>query len=77
MITNVHSAAMCFEETTNTLKYASRAKKIKMVVSSNVSNVEFHISEYQKIISGLRAEVILHGPNPNLHGPNPNPNLCC
>lgn len=28
-----------------------------MVVSSNVTNVEFHISEYQKIIAGLRAEV--------------------
>lgn len=57
MITNVHSAAASFEETTNTLKYASRAKKIKMVVSSNITNVEFHISEYQKIIAGLREEV--------------------
>eukprot|EP00656_Telonema_subtile_P014615 TRINITY_DN1751_c0_g1_i12.p1 TRINITY_DN1751_c0_g1~~TRINITY_DN1751_c0_g1_i12.p1 ORF type:complete len:444 (+),score=102.43 TRINITY_DN1751_c0_g1_i12:1209-2540(+) len=57
MITNVHSMAASFEETTNTLKYASRAKKIKMVVSSNITNVEFHISEYQKIIAGLREEV--------------------
>merc|ERR1719506_231846 len=57
MITNIHSAAESFEETTNTLKYASRAKKIQMVVNANSHNVEFHIAEYQKIIAGLREEV--------------------
>jgi len=57
MITNIHSAAESFEETTNTLKYASRAKKIQMVVNANINNVEFHISEYQKIINSLREEV--------------------
>jgi len=57
MITAVHSQAESFEETTNTLKYASRAKKIQMVAKTNLSNVEFHISEYQKIIASLREEV--------------------
>lgn len=57
MITAVSANAESFEETTNTLKYASRAKKIQMTVNANVNNVEFHISEYQKIIVGLREEV--------------------
>eukprot|EP00736_Rhodelphis_marinus_P012093 Rmarinus@m.19927 len=57
MIACVASSSQQFEETLNTLKYANRAKNIKTKVSTNVSNVTYHIAEFQKIIEDLRAEV--------------------
>ena len=57
MITNVSPAESSFEETINTLKYANRAKNIKTKVSQNVTNVNYHISEYENLISGLREEI--------------------
>jgi kinesin family protein 18/19 len=58
MITNISPAFAAYEDTLNTLKYADRAKQIKTVVKRNVLNVEFHISNYTKIINQLRDEIV-------------------
>lgn len=78
MIANVSPAASCFDETLNTLKYANRAKKIKTNVSRNVLNVNYHISEYENLISGLRNEISVlknqlarHGGPSSLASPMP------
>ena len=46
MITNVSPSSATYEETHNTLIYASRAKKIKNRVEKNVLNVSYHIGKY-------------------------------
>ena len=51
MIANISPAFTAYEDTLNTLKYADRAKQIKTIVKRNVLNVEFHISNYTKIIT--------------------------
>ena len=51
MIANISPAFTAYEDTLNTLKYADRAKQIKTIVKRNVLNVEFHISNYTKIIN--------------------------
>ena len=45
------------EETMNTLKYASRARRIKKKLIKNVKEVEHHISVYKEIINSLKDEV--------------------
>eukprot|EP00002_Diphylleia_rotans_P039743 TRINITY_DN9291_c0_g1_i1.p1 TRINITY_DN9291_c0_g1~~TRINITY_DN9291_c0_g1_i1.p1 ORF type:complete len:787 (-),score=169.65 TRINITY_DN9291_c0_g1_i1:285-2645(-) len=57
MIANISPSSNQFEETVNTLKYANRAKNIKIAATKKVKNVSYHIAEYQKIISELRAEI--------------------
>lgn len=57
MIANISPSATCFEDTSNTLKYANRAKKIKTYVNRNVLNVQYHISNYNEIIKNLKQEV--------------------
>lgn len=57
MITCVSPSAMHYEETVNSLKYASRAKNIKKKVQANVKEVELHISQYKEIITNLRNEI--------------------
>ena len=57
MIANVAPNSSAFEETLNTLKYANRAKNIKTNVVRNVLSVNYHISEYENLISGLRSEI--------------------
>lgn len=57
MIAAVAPSEACFEETINTLKYANRAKNIKTTAKKNVLSVNYHISEYESLISDLRAEV--------------------
>jgi kinesin family protein 18/19 len=57
MIANISPSATCFEDTSNTLKYANRAKKIKTHVNRNVLNVQYHISNYNDIIKNLKNEV--------------------
>ena len=57
MIANISAASSTFEETVNTLKYANRAKNIKTKVTRNVLNVNYHISQYEHLITGLREEV--------------------
>jgi len=51
MIANISPAFPAYEDTLNTLKYADRAKQIKTIVKRNVLNVQFHISNYTKIIN--------------------------
>eukprot|EP00818_Percolomonas_sp_WS_P000313 CAMPEP_0117437702 /NCGR_PEP_ID=MMETSP0759-20121206/1667_1 /TAXON_ID=63605 /ORGANISM="Percolomonas cosmopolitus, Strain WS" /LENGTH=1033 /DNA_ID=CAMNT_0005229357 /DNA_START=373 /DNA_END=3470 /DNA_ORIENTATION=- len=46
-----------YEDTINTLKYANRAKNIKMTVTRNVTNVNHHIVHYTNIIGELRSEI--------------------
>ena len=57
MISNISPAASQFEESVNTLKYASRAKNIKYKVSANKKLVSLHIAEYKNIITDLRSEI--------------------
>ena len=52
MIANVSPSINTFDDTYNTLKYANRAKNIKTVVSRNVLNAQYHISNYVNIING-------------------------
>lgn len=48
---------MCYEDTYNTLKYANRAKNIKSNLKSNVISVDFHVSNYAKIVEELKQQV--------------------
>lgn len=57
MIATVSPASFQQEETINTLKYANRAKNIKMKVEANKKMVSLHISAYKNIISDLRDEI--------------------
>ena len=57
MIANVSPSINAFDDTYNTLKYANRAKNIKTVVTRNVLNAQYHISNYVSIINGLKNEV--------------------
>lgn len=57
MITTVSPASLQYEETINTLKYANRAKNIKMRVEPNKKLVNQHISAYKNIIADLRDEI--------------------
>jgi kinesin family protein 18/19 len=57
MIANVSPSINTFDDTYNTLKYANRAKNIKTVVTRNVLNAQYHISNYVNIINGLKNEV--------------------
>lgn len=57
MIATVSPASNQNEETINTLKYANRAKNIKMRVEQNKKMVHLHISAYKNIITGLRDEI--------------------
>lgn len=57
MIANVSPANSSYDETSNTLKYASRAKNIKTDVRRNVLSVSFHVSKYQAIIINLKKQI--------------------
>eukprot|EP00092_Neocalanus_flemingeri_P034431 GFUD01037440.1.p1 GENE.GFUD01037440.1~~GFUD01037440.1.p1 ORF type:complete len:1294 (-),score=325.55 GFUD01037440.1:100-3498(-) len=59
MIANVSPSSETFEDTFNTLKYADRAKKIKINLKKNVLNVDFHIAQYAKIVEDLRGEIVI------------------
>lgn len=53
MIANISPAGNQIEETINTLKYASRAKNIKIKATANKKIVSLHIKEYKNIIKDL------------------------
>ena len=59
MISCINPSFMAYEETLNTLKYASRAKNIKRKTVRNVKEVEMHVSKYNEIINALRSEIDL------------------
>lgn len=57
MIVCISPTSQYYEETHNTLKYASRAKSIKMKLRRNTVKVDMHVSQYVKIIQELKKEV--------------------
>ncbi|KAJ4456151.1 putative Kinesin-related protein 10 [Paratrimastix pyriformis] len=57
MVANVSPSCVAYEETHNTLKYASRAKNIRRRVVRNTVEVQAHISQYKEIIETLRSEI--------------------
>ena len=58
MIATISPGHNQFEETINTLKYANRAKNIKIRSQANKKMVYMHISAYKNIISDLKDEII-------------------
>ncbi|XP_067168036.1 kinesin-like protein KIF18B isoform X1 [Apteryx mantelli] len=57
MIAAVSPSMLAYEDTYNTLKYANRAKEIKLSLKSNVLSLDCHISKYAVICEQLKAEV--------------------
>eukprot|EP01083_Nonionella_stella_P287816 979805_1 len=57
MIANASPADFTYEDTSNTLKYANRAKNIKTKQYENVMKVDKHIDQYQKTIKDLRHQL--------------------
>ncbi|NXF51605.1 KI18B protein, partial [Oceanites oceanicus] len=57
MIAAVSSSMLAYEDTYNTLKYANRAKEIKLSVKSNMLSFDCHVSKYAEICEQLKAEV--------------------
>jgi len=74
MVACVSPAAVCYEETINTLKYASRARDIKKKITKNVKEVEVHVSRYKEIITSLKSEIeVLRGQLKRQTGDDPAP----
>ncbi len=57
MIACVSPSWLFYDETINTLKYATRARKIQKKIKKNVMEVEAHISQYKDIIDNLKHEI--------------------
>ncbi|OMJ15083.1 Kinesin-like protein 5 [Smittium culicis] len=57
MITCVSPSSTYYEETHNTLKYASRAKNIRTTLNKNTSSSKMHISQYTKKIQEQSLEI--------------------
>ena len=57
MLACVSPAAMSYDDSVNTLNYATRARKIQKKVVKNVKEVSAHISQYKEIIDSLKAEI--------------------
>lgn len=57
MVACVSPSFGAFEETLHTLKYAERARHIKVSAAKNVKEDQLHVSEYKAIIAALKAEV--------------------
>jgi kinesin family protein 18/19 len=75
MIANVSPSIATFDDTYNTLKYANRAKNIKTHVTRNVTNAQYHISNYNQIISNLKSEILELKSQLGKKDPNLNINL--
>ncbi|GIY00831.1 kinesin-like protein KIF19 [Caerostris extrusa] len=66
MVGHISPSHYHFEESRNTLSYADRAKNITTKLRSNVSDVSYHVAQYQTIINELRQEIeTLHS---RIHG---------
>nr|XP_020027014.1 kinesin-like protein KIF18B isoform X2 [Castor canadensis] len=57
MIAAISPSSLTYEDTYNTLKYADRAKEIRLALKSNVISLDCHISQYATICQQLQAEV--------------------
>ncbi|XP_046391438.1 kinesin-like protein KIF18A [Ischnura elegans] len=56
MIANISPAPTSYEDTYNTLKYADRAKKIKLKTKKNVVAMDMHVMELACLVEELRQE---------------------
>ena len=54
MIACISPSHLCYEETINTLKYASRARAIKRKVKKNIKKPKL---QYKHVIDGLKDEI--------------------
>ncbi|XP_042315513.1 kinesin-like protein KIF18A [Sceloporus undulatus] len=57
IIAAVSPSSLFYDDTYNTLKYASRAKDIKSSLKSNVVSLDSHISQYVKICEEQKKEI--------------------
>ena len=57
MIANISPSLLCIEETLNTLKYANRAKNIKIKLKKNIIEFDIHISKYDEVVNALKSEI--------------------
>ncbi|XP_049786111.1 uncharacterized protein LOC126188554 [Schistocerca cancellata] len=57
MIANISPSSKSYEDTQNTLKYATRAMKIKSTVKSNIVNCEMHVSQYARLVEELNRKL--------------------
>lgn len=57
MLCAIAPGSLAFEETLNTLKYANRAKEIKVSMEENKKIVNMHVADYKGIIEDLRKEI--------------------
>lgn len=59
MMANISPSHFTYEDTLNTLKYANRAKNIRITARQNIIKPQTHVSQYQQLIEDLRGEVSL------------------
>ncbi|RZF42231.1 hypothetical protein LSTR_LSTR004380 [Laodelphax striatellus] len=59
MIANVSPSVATYEDTYNTLKYATRAKNIKTKVTKNAMSVDLDVGHYVKMVEELKKEIVL------------------
>ncbi|KAM4640237.1 LOW QUALITY PROTEIN: kinesin-like protein KIF18B [Amazona ochrocephala] len=57
MVAAVSHSVLAYEDTYNTLKYASRAKEIKLSLKSTTRSSDSHMCEYVEICEQLKGEV--------------------
>uniref|UniRef100_A0A0D9VZJ7 Kinesin motor domain-containing protein n=1 Tax=Leersia perrieri TaxID=77586 RepID=A0A0D9VZJ7_9ORYZ len=57
MVATISPADDQYHHTTNTLKYADRAKEIKTHVHKNIGHVDTHVEDYKRMIDNLQIEV--------------------
>lgn len=57
MIANVGPSSLSFEDTYNTLRYANRAKKIKLNVKKNIISCQMHVTGYIKLVEEQKKEI--------------------
>ncbi|XP_062485941.1 kinesin-like protein KIF18B [Pezoporus occidentalis] len=57
MVAAVSPSVLAYEDTYNTLKYASRAKEIKLSLKSNMCSSDSHLCEYVQLCEQLKGEV--------------------
>ncbi|XP_041976357.1 kinesin-like protein KIF18A isoform X2 [Aricia agestis] len=57
MIANVSPSALSYEDTYNTLKYATRANKIQMTIKKNIVDGNMRLSQYVKTIEELQKKI--------------------
>ncbi|CAE7255704.1 kif19 [Symbiodinium necroappetens] len=57
MVANISPSHLSYEDTLNTLKYANRAKHIRVRAKQNLVRPDEHVSQFEQAIADLRNEV--------------------